>query len=288
LSASSALLLGATSIVGYNLARLYPHLVQPVCTARSNYPAAATWPRLRLEDAGEVAGFLQERQPRTILYCDAVCDVEKCEKNPAWAEEINVGNLRRFLSVLDADVRFIYVSTDHVFGGNGTYDEKCAPCPVSFYGRTRVRGEELALAREGTLVIRPGLPIGASIDGRTGHRDWLRYRTREGLPITIVHDEHRSAVAVEAMCDRMIALAESDVTGIRNLAAAPVDRPSLARFLCAEMRIGETFDQRSRFDQRTPHLGHVELATIYNDDLAQRLPSYVAAPQDTLLLDVAT
>ncbi len=272
----STLLLGATSIVGYNMARLYPDALVAVCTSRSRKPAVADWPRLHLEKQDEIAAFLQKWQPGTIIYCDAVCDVEKCEMNPDWARHINVQNLQNLLTVLPETVRLVYVSSDHVFGGDGVYDETTTPCPITVYGRSRVEAEELAAARKGSLIIRPGLPIGPSIDGRTGHRDWIRYRTENHLPITIVEDEHRSAVHVADLAQRILALAGSPLCGIRHVAAeAAIDRPALARHLLEGMGLPEQFTVQGRHKQRTPHLGHVELSTVHRDVLAQPLASVV-------------
>ena len=267
------LLLGSTSIVGYNLGRLYPSEIRPVVTSRTrtNVP---NQDRLLLDDAATIGQFVDAAGSNVVIYCDAVCDVQKCELNPEWATEINVNNLRRTLSVLSSHCRLVYISSDHVFGGDGRYDEHSSCCPISHYGRTRTAAEVLALARPGTLVIRPGLPVGPSPDGRTGHMDWLRYRMLRGLPVTIIEDEARSAVHTDDLCLRIVQLARSPLTGIRHITAThPVFRPELAYLLAGYMDIPMNFGIRKRRDQPYPHLGMVELATCYDDSLAAALPS---------------
>ena len=81
------------------------------------------------------------------------------------------------------------------------------PCPISVYGRTRVEAEAMVLARPGSLVIRVGLAIGPSPNGRTGHWDWLRYRIGKNLPVTIVHDEYRSVVWAHDLALRVMRMA---------------------------------------------------------------------------------
>src|SRR5690606_40425336 len=96
-------LLGATSIVGYNVIIRHPQSVVGVVTSTLRHPVLRQWPRLRLDDTAAVARFCSALPDSAIiLYCDAVCDVSKCEQNPAWAREINVGNLRRFMQHLPA------------------------------------------------------------------------------------------------------------------------------------------------------------------------------------------
>ncbi len=168
----------------------------------------------------------------------------------------------------------IYVSSDHVFGGDGVYDEASSPCPISAYGRTRVEAESLVLNRTGSLVIRVGLPIGPSPNGRTGHMDWLRYRIGRSLPITIVHDEYRSVVWATDLALRVMQLARSAETGIRHVTAArAVSRVELANYLLSECRISANFTRESRHERSAPHIGRVELATVYHGELFRPLPS---------------
>ncbi len=273
-------LLGPTSIVGFNLARLFPDEIQPICTSQSTLAVARVWPRLNLQDQVAVAQLFRDIHPTHVLYADAICDVPQCEKNDEWAWQVNVLNLENVLAVLPKETRLVYLSSDHVFGGDGHYNERSDPCPISAYGRTRVAAEQRVLVRPGSLVIRAGLPIGPSIDGRTGHLDWLRYRHRQGLPITIIQDEFRSAVWVEDLARRLMRMIQSPLTGIRHISAQRViSRPELANFLNEKFTIGNTFQLISRHAQSYPHIGHVGLETGYQDEWAAPLPSVVSLLQ---------
>ena len=170
--------------------------------------------------------------------------------------------------------RLIYISSDHVFGGDGLYDENSLPCPISVYGRTRVEAEELVLNRKNSLVIRVGLPIGPSPNGRTGHLDWLRYRMERNLPVTIVHDEYRSVVWASDLRVRVMELARSRETGIRHITATrAVSRLELANYLITAMGLTTCFGRESRHDRGAPHLARVELSTVYCGELFRPLPS---------------
>ena len=192
---------------------------------------------------------------------------------------MNVEYTRRVIAALPGHSRLVYVSSDHVFGGDGVYDEASAPCPISVYGRSRVAAEQLVLARSGSLVIRVGLPIGPSPNGRTGHWDWLRYRTRQNLPVTIVYDEYRSVVWASDLSARVMALAASIETGIRHVTATrALSRIELANHLLKLFGEPASFERESRHQRTAPHLGHVELATRYRGELFQPLPSILDQP----------
>jgi len=251
------LLFGATSILGYSLARRFPERVEPC----------------GIPDNGALA-LLQEQRPDILIYGHAVCDVPKCESSPEWAQRINVGHVRRVLAALPAHTRLVYVSSDHVFGGDGIYDEEAEPCPISVYGRTRVDAERLVLQRSGSLVIRVGLAIGRSVNGRTGHWDWLRYRSDRNFPITIVSDEYRSAVWADHLACRVLQLADSSAVGIRHAAATRVvSRIELANHLLALLAKPTGYSTETRRQRAIPHLGRVELSTVHNDALSRPLVS---------------
>lgn len=276
---SSILLFGATSILGFNLARLFPDSLIPFTSPGNTSPMVQEWPTLNLEDPEWVETVLCHYRPNLLLYGHAICDVPKCETDPAWAYEVNVGHLQRVLSHLSEETRLVYISSDHVFGGDGIYDEQSAPCPISVYGKSRVAAEQLVVDRAGTLVIRTGLAIGPSPNGRTGHLDWLRYRTRQNLPITIVEDEYRSTVWVEDLAVRVMNLANSQITGIRHVSATQaISRVQLANFLLAELGQEAAFSRERRHQRPYPHLGIVELGSLYSGKLSQPLSSVIEGP----------
>jgi dTDP-4-dehydrorhamnose reductase len=283
------LLFGATSIVGFNLARSFPRIIVPFVTPGSRAPSLRRWPVLQLENGDWPEAVFKQHGPGFLLYCHAVCDVPKCEAAPEWAREINVEHVRRVLAALPEAVRVIYVSSDHVFGGDGVYNEESCPSPISVYGRTRVEAENLVLSRKNSLVARVGLPIGPSPNGRTGHLDWLNYRIRRKLPVTIVHDEYRSVVWAADLAERIMQLASSTVTGIRHVTASQaISRVELANYLLSQSRVPAAFTRESRHERVTPHIGRVELATIYRDPLSQPLPSVLgqsSIPESTLNFD---
>jgi len=271
---SSTLLFGATSILGFNLARLFPDTIVPFISPGNTSQPVRQWPVLQLGNHDWAENIFAQYQPDILLYCHAVCDVQKCEADPVWAHEINVQQLRRVIEALPENTRLVYVSSDHVFGGNGAYHEDSPPCPISVYGQTRVDAEALVFGRPQSLVIRTGLAIGPSPNGRTGHLDWLRYRTRRNLPITIIEDEYRSAVWVKDLSFRIMNLAQSNEAGIRHVSATRVvSRVELANYLISFLGESPNFMFESRHQRPTPHLGRVELTSVYGDPLSRPLAS---------------
>ena len=270
------MLFGATSILGFQLAQLFSRRVLPFAAPRNRGRTVHQWPVLQLGDPCWTAALFERYPPEVLLYCHAVCDVPKCEAAPEWAHDVNVAQLRRVTAALPRETRLVYVSSDHVFGGDGTYDEKSPPSPISAYGRSRVEAEQLVLKRPRSLVIRTGLAIGPSPDGRSGHWDWLRYRTEHNLPITIVHDEYRSVVWARDLARRVMQLADSRETGVCHVSATRVlSRVELADYLLCRFGMTCNYSLVSRHQRAVPHLGRVELASIHRGGLFQPLASVI-------------
>jgi dTDP-4-dehydrorhamnose reductase len=268
------MLFGASSMLGWSLLRARPSATAYCNTSTRPVPAGVVG-GIDLDDEPAVAALFARERPRVIVQCAGVCDVENCERSPEFAWQVNVDAMRILIAHAPAEARIVYCSSDHVFSGDsGPYDETSPTDPLSVYGRTRVAAEQLMLARENTVVVRSGPWIGPSASGRNGHLDWLRSRHARGMPLTVVADEARSVVWAEQAAQRVWAIADATITGIRHLVTGTaVSRPELARFLDAKFAIGAHFETQLRRDRRAPHPGHIELRTVYADALATPLAS---------------
>jgi len=104
----------------------------------------------------------------------------------------------------------------------------------------------------------------------------LRYRSARSFPITIVSDEYRSAVWADHLAGRVMQLADSSEAGIRHVVATrAASRIELANHLFSLLEKPPRYLTETRRQRATPHLGHVELATIYSDSLSRPLMSAV-------------
>jgi dTDP-4-dehydrorhamnose reductase len=230
-----------------------------------------------------LTALFSDEQPDILVHCGGVCDVAKCERDPDWARELNCRSIERLLRILPASTRLVYCSSDHVFShAVHPLTEASGTDPISVYGRTRVEAEQLVLsAREDALVLRSSLAIGGSFDGKTGHSDWLTYRARNGLDMTIVHDEYRSAVWVDDLAERVAQLAHSTITGLRHIPATrAVSREELAHYLAGTLGLQASFATESRAERDHPHPGRNEQGTVLDDQHAHPQPSVLDRPPE--------
>jgi dTDP-4-dehydrorhamnose reductase len=274
-----AMLLGGTSQLGFSMVRrLGVEVLEPFCSVHSRHVECEGWPRVNLDDFDGLRRVVGERRPDLVIHCAGICDVDKCETWPDFAWEVNVESARVLLDALAPATRLVYCSSDHVFGGDrGPYRESDPPHPVSVYGKTRCAAEAAIMRkRPDALIVRHGLGIGPSMSGRSGHLDWLRYRTLRNLPTTVISDEVRSVVWSGELADRIWSLAHSEISGIRHVVATTASsRVDLARYLDVRFGIGAKLAVATRSEQKVPHIGNDTLATEYADSLGAPLRSVV-------------
>ena len=114
---------------------------------------------LDVTEAAAVLAAAQQHQPTLILHAAAWTDVDGAETDRDGAYRANVLANRHVAEAAKAvGARLVTVSTDFVFDGHKRepYVESDATGPISYYGETKLLGEQAALEAypEGTWVVR--------------------------------------------------------------------------------------------------------------------------------------
>jgi len=61
-------LFGATSIVGFNLANLFPNTIYPFRSPGKSFSKVRGWPALQLDDPQWIHNLFRCNQPETLIY----------------------------------------------------------------------------------------------------------------------------------------------------------------------------------------------------------------------------
>lgn len=111
--------------------------------------AVCTMPYIQLDITDkEAAGrVIAEISPDAVIHCAAWTDVEQAEaeENREKVIAVNAGGTRNIAEICrKLDCRMMYISTDYVFGGEGTepWQADCkAHAPLNVYGQSKLEGE---------------------------------------------------------------------------------------------------------------------------------------------------
>ncbi len=110
-----------------------------------------------LTDPGRLRAWVREFRPAAVVNCAAYTVVDACESDPATAMAVNGEGVGHAAAAAQAaGALLIHVSSDYVFDGAASepYREDAATGPLSVYGRSKLAGEERALAYGRAIVVR--------------------------------------------------------------------------------------------------------------------------------------
>lgn len=110
-----------------------------------------------LTDPDRLLAWVREFRPEAVFNCAAFTVVDACESEPERAMAVNgegVGHAAAAAAAVGA--LLVHVSSDYVFDGTASepYREDATTAPLSAYGRSKLAGEERALAYERSIVVR--------------------------------------------------------------------------------------------------------------------------------------
>jgi dTDP-4-dehydrorhamnose reductase len=156
-----------------------------------------------------------------VINCAAYTAVDNAESDREVALAVNAagaGNVAA--AALAARSRSVLISTDYVFDGSTgrPYREDDEPCPINYYGYTKLMGERLAAdADPDCLIVRTQWLYGAG--GKNFVETMLRLaETKKTIPV--VDDQHGSPTWAVDLAGAVAALLEAGCRGIYHASNA--------------------------------------------------------------------
>ena len=156
-----------------------------------------------------------QAQPDVVLHTAAYTNVEGAEREPDKARAVNVeGTERAARAAAKVGARLIVMSTDYVFDGKkgAPYVETDPPRPVNIYARTKLEGEQRALALcPKALVVRTAWLYG--LHGKNFVHTILRL-AREKPELRVVADQRGSPTHAGDLAEALARIVHTDLSGI--------------------------------------------------------------------------
>jgi len=174
-----------------------------------------------LADRAATLAAIAELAPRLIVNCAAATDVDRCETDRDYADRGNLLAPKHAAEAAAAlGARLVHISTDFVFKGDKpeAYTESDVPEPVSYYGASKLAGEEAVLtALPDALIVRASWLYGHGGDHFPGKV--LRWAAG-GRPLRVVDDQTGSPTYAEDLAAALRTLADREATGLYHLGGA--------------------------------------------------------------------
>jgi dTDP-4-dehydrorhamnose reductase len=184
-------------------------------THRVHLPGCSTF-SLDITKAAAVRAQLTSIRPDVVIHTAALTDVDECERSPNKARQVNSdGTLIAAKLTEELGARFVYISTDYVFGGGtGDYREEDSAAPVNEYGKTKIAAE--AYTRQhcsSALIIRTTM-YGLKLPPKIGMMEALVSALQSGKPLARFTDQYFTPVYTGQLSEIILRLIELGVTGL--------------------------------------------------------------------------
>ena len=166
---------------------------------------------------------LIEINPNAIINTAAMTNVDDCKSDKKKCLKLNVDAVQ-YLTDTSSEINahLIHISTDFIFDGEkGYYKEDDKPNPLSFYGATKLKSEEILInSTVDYTILRTILVYGLVANmNRSNIVLWVRKMLLEGKEITIVNDQYRMPTYVENLAMACKISIDKKAKGVFNISS---------------------------------------------------------------------
>lgn len=221
------LITGSNGLLGQKLTDAYKKRtdVELIATARGEdrYPAKGgyAYEPLDITNYAEVETVITKYKPDVVINTAAMTNVDQCETDHAGCDALNVDAVKYLVAACNTvGAHFIHLSTDFIFDGtHGPLDENETPKPLSYYGRSKLVGEQIIMENSASwAILRTVLVYGVVADmSRSNIVLWAKGSLEQHKPINVVDDQFRTPTLAEDLAQGCMLTADKKARGIYNI-----------------------------------------------------------------------
>lgn len=221
------LVTGSNGLLGQKLTEQNLRLKQYDLIATSKgpnrYPVTEGYMYAEMDilDPVNVKHVVEHFHPDAIIHTAAMTNVDTCEDQKELAYALNVQAVNTLIALCEShNIQLIHLSTDFIFdGADGPYTEEATASPLSYYGETKLKAEELIKKSKARwAILRTILVYGIVSDmSRSNIVLWAKTALEKGAPLNIVNDQWRMPTLAEDLADGCLLAVQKDAQGIFNV-----------------------------------------------------------------------
>jgi len=196
------LLTGSNGLLGQKLVKLFVQLeVDFLATSfganRNPDCPEDHYEALDVTDENAVQELIGMFRPTAIIHTAAMTNVDQCETDREGCDKLNVSAVRYLWNAAKKHgCHFQLLSTDFVFDGEkGNYSETDSPAPLSYYGNSKYRAEQLLIedSDRNWSIVRTIIVYGTGHNlSRSNMVVWAMEALPNGDLMRIVDDQFRA------------------------------------------------------------------------------------------------
>ena len=167
-----------------------------------------------------VAKLIESENPQVVINTAAMTNVDLCEDEKQACDALNVDAVRSLANACEKNSsHLIQISTDFIFDGeDGPYTEEDKPNPLSYYGLSKLKSEQLLQDHPVKwTVLRTIIVFGVGEKLSKGNIVlWAKGALAKGDPLNIIDDQFRAPTLAEDLADICILAAKKKAFGVFN------------------------------------------------------------------------
>ena len=179
-----------------------------------------TYAYLDITDKEEVEKVIAEHEPNVVINTAAMTNVDLCEDEKQACDALNVNSVGFRADACERiGAHLIQISTDFIYDGeDGPYKEDDVPNPLSYYGLSKLKSEQLLQAHSVKwTILRTIIVFGVGKNLSKGNIVlWAKGALEKGDPLNIIDDQFRAPTLAEDLADICILAAKKKALGIFN------------------------------------------------------------------------
>ncbi len=224
------LITGSNGLLGQKLVHLLKNdpEVDLIATARGenrlNDKAGYTYHSMDISNLTEVLSVFEIEKPDAVIHTAAMTHVDQCEDDKEGCLKLNVEAVSYIIAACSTyNCHLTHLSTDFIFDGSkGPLSEDEIAKPVSFYGESKLRAEQIIQASTVPhAILRTVLVYGVAENmSRSNIVLWAKGALEKGDPIKVVDDQFRTPTLAEDLAQGCSLAAKQKAQGVYNISGA--------------------------------------------------------------------
>lgn len=204
-----------------------------IATARGEdrYPDKTGYKYVSLDitNPQEIEAVLSTHKPDALIHTAAMTNVDQCETDHAGCDELNVKAVQYIAETCDKyNIYLAHLSTDFIFNGErGPLTEEEKPDPISYYGESKLKAEQIVQAMKGQWsILRTVLVFGIVSDmSRSNIVLWVKNNLEQKKTIKVVNDQWRTPTLAEDLAMGCFLAVDKKAQGVYNISGSELLTP---------------------------------------------------------------
>lgn len=178
---------------------------------------------LDITNYNQLKDCLYAIEPDFIVNTAAMTNVDLCEEQKEACHQINIEAVDNLSKIcLKIHSHLIHISTDFIFDGvKGHYKESDMPNPLSIYGKSKLKSEQILVNSSIQFTILRTILVYGKVNnlGRNNIVLWVQEMLEKKKEITMVNDQYRMPTYVEDLAMACKISIDKGINGIFNISS---------------------------------------------------------------------